>query len=162
MSTTIINNYNELLDCFRDYRIIDINIINDDKLLVTCEALKKNEKITKPSQLGGFVLGYSRRIMLNYMKSIDPSLQSMIFTYTDTDSLHILGKDAEKLKELGYIKNKENAKLGFLCSDIDDEGIIVKEINLAPKTYFYEYIDNKNIIHDKDHGTFKCKGIPKK
>jgi len=33
---------------------------------------------------------------------------------------------------------------------------------LAPKTYFYEYIDNKNIIHDKNSRTMKSKGIPHK
>ncbi len=69
------------------------------------------------------------------MKAIDPTLKSMIFTYTDTDSLHILGKDAQKLEELGYIKSKHESKLGYLCADINDEGIITKEINLAPKTY---------------------------
>ena len=33
---------------------------------------------------------------------------------------------------------------------------------MAPKTYFYEYIDNKNGIHDKNNGTMKAKGIPKR
>ncbi len=81
------------------------------------------------------------------MKAIDPTLKSMIFTYTDTDSLHILGKDAQKLEELGYIKSKNESKLGYLCADINDEGIITKEINLAPKTYIYEYIDKNNYLN---------------
>ena len=96
------------------------------------------------------------------MKAIDPTLTRMVFTYTDTDSLHIMGEDAKKLKELGYIKSKNESTLGFLCSDIDDEGIIISENNLAPKTYFYEYVDNKDTIHVEEQGTVKAKGIPKK
>ena len=42
------------------------------------------------------------------------------------------------------IKSKEDASLGYLFSDIDNDGIIFYENNLTPKTYFYEYIDNKN------------------
>jgi hypothetical protein len=161
-TTTIVNNYNQLLDILRENEISNIGIMNEDKLLVTYKFKNKEKQITKPCQLGGFVLAYSRRIMLNYFEAIDPSLQTMIFTYTDTDSMHILGKHAEKLKELGYIKSKEDAKLGYLCNDIKNEGIIMNECNLAPKTYFYEYITNDNKIHDKEKGTVKCKGIPKK
>ena len=96
------------------------------------------------------------------MKAIDPTLKTHIFTYTDTDSLHILGERKNKLEKLGMIKSKEDASLGYLCSDIDNEGIIIYENNLAPKTYVYEYIDNKNDVYDKDKGTKKGKGIPKK
>ena len=37
------------------------------------------------------------------MKIIDPSLKTPIFTYTDTDSLHISGEHEMKLRELGYV-----------------------------------------------------------
>jgi hypothetical protein len=120
-STIVVNNYNELLDCFRKSKIIDINIINDNKLLVTCECLNKEEKITKPTQLGAFILSYSRRIMLFYMKAIDPSLQSLCFTYTDTDSLHITAENEKKLRAMGLIQEK----LGYLSNDIKKEGIII-------------------------------------
>jgi hypothetical protein len=96
------------------------------------------------------------------MKAIDPTLKTHIFTYTDTDSIHILGKHAEKLKRLGMIKDKDNSSLGYLCSDIDNEGIIIYEKSLAPKTYFYEYIDNQNDVYDRENGVKKGKGIPKK
>ena len=93
----------------------------------------------------------------------DPELKSMIFTYTDTDSLHLYGQDAEKLIEKGYIVSKENSKLGYLCNDIDKgDGLITKEINLAPKCYYYEYFTNDNKLHSDGDATFKCKGIPKK
>ena len=98
---------------------------------------------------------------MNYMKAIDPTLKTHIFTYTDTDSLHILGEHKNKLEKLGMIKSKEDASLGYLCSDIDNEGIIIYENNLAPKTYIYEYIDNKNNVYDKNKSTMKAKGIPK-
>ncbi len=93
---------------------------------------------------------------------MDPTLKKLTFTYTDTDSMQIFGEYYFKLKELGYIKSKSESKLGFLCSDIDDEGIIIYEKNLAPKTYKYEYINNKNEIKIKDDCIMKCKGIPKK
>jgi hypothetical protein len=157
-STIVVNNYNELLDCFRKSKIIDINIINDNKLLVTCECLNKEEKITKPTQLGAFILSYSRRIMLFYMKAIDPSLQSLCFTYTDTDSLHITAENEKKLRAMGLIQEK----LGYLSNDIKKEGIIIAENNLAPKLYRYEYIDNLNRINgEKNKITMKAKGIPK-
>lgn len=48
--------------------------------------------------------------------------------------------------------------MGYLCSDVDNEGVILREINLAPKTYMYDSIDNEN----KFKNTMKCKGIPQK
>ena len=161
-NTSVINNYNEMLDFFKTYNLKDIAVLSDSKLLFTGDIKEKETRITKPAQLGAFVLSYSREIMLNYMKVIDPSLKTHIFTYTDTDSLHVIGKYAEILKEKGYIKNKENSSLGYLCSDIDNEGVIINELNLAPKVYMYEYIQNDNKLCIKDNATKKAKGIPKK
>jgi len=161
-NTAVINTYNELLDFFKDYSITDINILSESKLLLTGTSLNKEEKITKPSQMGAFILSYSRQIMLYYMKAIDPTLKTHVFTYTDTDSLHILGNQAKILVEKGLIKPKNEASLGYLCSDINNEGVIILEHNLAPKTYTYSYIDNKNEIYDKENGAMKAKGIPKR
>jgi hypothetical protein len=161
-NTSVINDYNEMLDFFKVYNLKDIAVLSDSKLLFTGDIKEKETRITKPAQLGAFVLSYSREIMLNYMKVIDPSLKTHIFTYTDTDSLHIIGKYADILKEKGYIKSKENSSLGFLCSDIDNEGIIINELNLAPKVYMYEYIQNDNKLCIKDNATKKAKGIPRK
>ena len=112
--------------------------------------------------MSAFVLAYSRRIMLYYMKAIDPTLQSLIFTYSDTDSLHITGDKYYKLLELGYGKEKKKAKLGYLCSDIKNEGLIFYEKNIAPKCYTYSYIDNTGMIKENDNAVMKSKGIPKK
>lgn len=139
-------------------------VLDKDKLLLKGET--KDElcasKITKPLQLGAFVLGYSRAIMLHYMKAIDPSLQKCVFTYTDTDSLHITGEDYFKLKELGYIVDNDKSKLGYLNNDVKEDGLIIYEKNLGPKQYRYEYITEDNKVYIKDIGTIKCKGIPKK
>ena len=165
-STTIVNNHQQLCELFRENDIIDVNVLNknDSRLLVTygIKDEHKHKRITKPSQLGGFTLAYSRRIMLHFMKAIDPTLKSQSFTYTDTDSLHLYAKDAKRLKKLGLITSKDDAKLGYLCNDIKKDGIIIKELNLAPKTYFYEYINNQNDIKDREDTVMKCKGIPQK
>ena len=159
-NTQIINNYKELMDFFSNYDITDISNLDDNRLIMTGEYLDKEKRISKPCQLGAFVLSYSRSIMLIYMRAIDPELKTHIFTYTDTDSLHILGQHAEKLYQLGYIKSKEESKLGFLCSDIKKEGIIISEINLAPKCYTYEYINNSDQLKLNENSTMKSKGIP--
>ena len=158
--TEIINNAIQFNDFLRKYNMTDYSIINGGKILISgsVKGERRVEKINKPRQLGAFVTAYSRRIMLFYMKEIDPSLKSSIFTYTDTDSLHISGKAYYQLMKKGLIKTKAEAELGYLCSDIKNEGVILKEINLAPKTYMYESIGNKEDIKT----TMKCKGIPKK
>ena len=158
--TEIINSAVDMDKFLFEFELVDFHIINDSKILMVGQVKgeRRIEKITKPRQLGAFVTAYSRRIMLFYMKEIDPTLKSMIFTYTDTDSLHISGKDYNKLKDKGLIKTKKEAELGYLCSDIKNEGVILRELNLAPKTYYYESIDNLNEIKE----TKKCKGIPKR
>ncbi len=96
------------------------------------------------------------------MKAIDPTLQSIISTYGDTDSMHIYGKDYKKLLALGYIKDKCDSQLGYLNNDIDLNALITYEKNLAPKAYRYEYVDENGKIYDKDVGVTKMKGIPHK
>ena len=48
-----------------------------------------------------------------------------------------------------------------MCSDIDDEGLIIYEKNLAPKTYCHESINSKNKLAINDLCTMKAKVIPK-
>ena len=157
-TTNIINNYNQLLDFFKDYEITDINTLSENKLILTGKTLNKESKITKPCQLGAFVLSYSREIMLNYMKIIDPTLKTHVFSYTDTDSLHIMGEHYKKFKDLGMIKDS----LGYLDNDISNDGVIIYENNLGPKNYIYEYINSKNEVSINDKATMKSKGIPQR
>jgi hypothetical protein len=156
----------DTLDQFLDFGIeFDLNgytVIDSNRIVCTGLYKDKDSRITKPSQNGSFILAYSRKIMNFFCEAVDKSLESSIFTYTDTDSLHLKASSYKKLVELGYIVTKDKAELGKLCSDIDNEGIIYRESNLAPKCYVYEYINNQNRIKNKDLGTMKLKGIPKK
>jgi hypothetical protein len=161
-TTKIINSVWEFNEFLTEYNPENYTVLNDNKLLFVGSAKDFSTKITKPVQLGAFVTAYSRRIMLTYMKAIDPTLKSIVFTYTDTDSLHIKGEHYFKLKSLGYIKDKQNASLGFLCSDIKNEGVIFYEKNIAPKNYYYCYVDNNGDIYENNKGVMKCKGIYKK
>jgi hypothetical protein len=110
-----------------------------NKLLLTGTLIgeDRDKKITKPSQIGSFILGYSRQIMLSNMKLINPKLSIAPMTYTDTDSLHIYGKFHKKLGEMTGVLGDD---LGMLNNDIKGDGIILREINLAPKLYCYWYI----------------------
>jgi len=141
--TEICNNVFDFNNFVRDHKLTDYVILNDSKLLITGESKDKETKITKPCQLGAFVTAYSRRFMIYFMKAIDPTLKSIIFTYTDTDSLHITGDAYFQLKEKGLIIDKSKSKLGYMCSDIDNEGLIILESNLAPKTYIPRYDESQ-------------------
>lgn len=129
-------------------------VLNENTMLMIGEKKDFAPCIRKPNYLGSFILGYSRSIMLNLFSKLSPKLNECPFTYTDTDSLHITG---DKYKHL--LKNKliDDNKLGFCSNDIDEGGLIIKEINIAPKVYMYEYLTEKGEIRT----TMKCKGIPK-
>jgi hypothetical protein len=163
-TTKIVNNVFEFNKFVTEHNLTDFKVINKNKLMVSGEIKdgQKTDKITKPCQLGAFVLAYSRRIMLHYIKAIDTTLKSCVFTYSDTDSLHITGENYFKLLAKGYIKEKSKAQLGYLCSDIKNEGLIFYEKNLAPKCYSYSYVDNKGDIKEKENAILKCKGLPKR
>lgn len=158
-ATFIVDNLKTYTEICHTHKIKNIEEYGN-KLFITAEKLVQDEKYysKKPIQLGAFVLAYSRRIMLHFMKAIDPTLESAVFSYTDTDSLHIDGKDHQKLVDLGLCVPKSEAKLGYLCSDIDGEGLIISEKNVGPKNYTYTYTNDKNKIDT----TRKCKGIPQK
>lgn len=112
---------------------------------------KEQQCITKPTQIGAFILAYSRRVMLNYMKEANPyfniknseckttvkqlQLNNDIF-YTDTDSLQMHARNARLIKNLG------NKNLGGITDDLGDKVKIIRGIWIAPKLYCLEYIDN--------------------
>ena len=108
-------------------------------------------------QLGAFVLGYSRKIMLDYTDKIVPTLKSDLkmsmldmWYYTDTDCLHI------KSSQLENIKDDMGDTLGCMDNDIKNGGIVIKSYYLAPKLYACEYIDKSGNIKFKLRG----KGVP--
>ena len=152
---TIASTHNDALDFINNHdEIEDISILNENNVLY-CGSIKPeeyNDAITKPSQLGSFVLGYSRTIMYNIQKKIDPTLKKPSFFYTDTDCFHIHAKDLNILNDI------MGDDLGQINSDLDNEGKIIEGIYLAPKQYSVSYVDNKENIS----GKFKCKGISNK
>lgn len=155
LETKILTNYKDAIKFINTHEEMnEIVILNENAVLYSgnIKQEKKQTAITKPTQLGSFVLGYSRSIMYNIQKSIDPSLTQPVFYYTDTDCFHVHSKDLPKLDKF------MGDNLGQLNSDLKNEGIILEGIYLAPKQYSVCYIDNKNQILNKN----KCKGISKK
>jgi len=126
----------------------------DDIWIVTGEIkdpVKRAEAITKPSQLGAFVLAYSRRIMLEKIKAMNPHEEiSKQFYYTDTDSLQV---HQSILKEAGIPINGK--KLGELSNDLLKDGMlevkIIRGVWVAPKMYTLQYIAKM------EDGTFALK-----
>ena len=155
-NTTVINNNYEASKFFKDYNWTDF-IDLGGKCLMTGERVDKVNGITKPIQLGAFVLGYSRKIMLDYTDKIVPTLKSDLkmsmldmWYYTDTDCLHI------KSSQLENIKDDMGDTLGCMDNDIKNGGIVIKSYYLAPKLYACEYIDKSGNIKFKLRG----KGVP--
>lgn len=111
--------------------------------------------ITKPSQIGVFVLAYSREIMLNYFEKSNPyfisdnleeALMNDIY-YTDTDSMQV------------HVRNKLpfGKQMGCLDDDLKG-GKIIQAFWIAPKLYCLEYV----IIEDgkmKKCFHFRGKGV---
>ena len=127
---------------------------------------KREECITKPTQLGAFILAYSRRIMLNYMKEANPhfdistnpsdenqakQIENDIY-YTDTDSLQMHARNAHMIKDLG------KKSLGGITDDLGDNCKIIKGLWIAPKLYMLEYIKKGD---PKPHYHFRGKGLNK-
>lgn len=159
----IINNYIDFMKFESNHIVKDLDDF-DGKLLVKGISKEdiKTKEITKPAQLGVFILSYSKRIMLTYLKEIDPTLTGDLFSYSDTDSIHITAKAYNVLRKKGLINEGEEDRLGFLTNDLPDNSIIIREINLGPKAYYYEYIDENNNVYMYQDGVCKMKGIPKK
>lgn len=152
---SIINDHLDALDFIDKHETItDVNILNENFVLYSGELAPENkdDAITKPTQLGSFVLGYSRTIMYDIIKAIDPTLKQPCFYYTDTDCLHIHGRDMPKVEHL------LGDELGQMNSDLKKEGRIIEGIYLSPKQYTVSYIGND----DKVMGKYKCKGIANK
>jgi len=125
---------------------------------------QKQEKcITKPTHLGVFILAYSRRIMLNYMKEANPYFDCALryssndrkeqlandFYYTDTDSLQMHVSSVKRIARLG------DKTLGGITDDLGDARIL-RGIWVAPKLYMLEYVKRGD---SKLHYHFRGKGL---
>ena len=161
-TTKVCQNSKDVYEFWNKHDVTEV-LLDGDYIILSGDKITDGDKglvNTKPSHLGAFLLSYSRRIMLNAMEAINPKLDTHLFSYGDTDSIHILN---EHLKTIQDKVNPYNGKkwldvgLGCLSNDIDDGGKILYERSFGPKNYFYIYINNKGEIKD----TRKCKGIVK-
>lgn len=148
------NNVDDVYEFLGQFEVSDVQFIHDKVILVGVPATIdiKDLRVKKPSQIGSFILSYSRRHMLDAMTAICPKLDSHFFTYTDTDSLHIHSSTLPGLKEKGWLEKG----LGKLSDDAKG-GKIFREINLAPKLYMYLCL----MPDGKIKNVMKSKGIPK-
>jgi hypothetical protein len=145
----------------RDHNITDVQIMGTSIVLAgEAKEVKEREKcIGKPTHLGAFILAYSRRIMLGFMKQANPHFDSEDeakrvendFYYTDTDSLQMHIRNAENMKGFG------GKELGCIDDDLKG-GKVIRGIWIAPKLYMLEYMKDDNKLHYH----FRGKGLSAK
>jgi len=151
--TKMCNNIEDVWKFQTSFTMTDVQFIKDKVVAIGLPIDEEinNTRIRKPSQIGTFILSYSRRHMLNAMAAICPTLDKHFFTYTDTDSLHIHASTLPGLEEKGWLSKG----LGQLSDDAKG-GKIFREINLAPKLYMYLCL----MPDGKIKTCMKSKGIP--
>jgi hypothetical protein len=151
--TKLCNSIVDVWDFNKNFSMTDVQFIKD-KVVVIGMPSNDNvsvKRIRKPSQIGTFILAYSRTHMLKAMSSMCPKLDKHFFTYTDTDSLHIHASYLPVLEKDGWLSKG----LGQLSDDAKG-GKIFREINLAPKLYMYLCL----MPDGKIKTCMKSKGIP--
>lgn len=95
----------------------------------------KNFMVTKPLQLGSYILSYSRAIMNQYIRAV--GLENI--WYGDTDSIYVTKSAFEKS---GI---KESTILGGVKNDYGDAVYITDGIFLDLKRYFLQKVDNRTL-----------------
>lgn len=147
-TTEHISSQGELLAFTAKHIITDVIQFDDKSIIIqgSCRSTEEqNKRVNKPSQNGSFILAYSRRIMLEWMKKTNPSDEmEKLFYYTDTDSLLVHNSCMDNIQT--------GKQLGDLSYDVN--GKIIKAEFIAPKLYHLEYITPDNKI---EH-IFKGKG----
>lgn len=131
--------------------------------IITAEAKDPkiiDKAISKPTELGIFVLSHSRRIMMNYFDKLGTlyNKENQLY-YTDTDSIQIHGS------QLNFNLGNE---IGMLSDDLSSGGKkskIIRGMWIAPKLYMLEYLqlqeDGKTVLlkgHKVGKGVKKVNG----
>jgi hypothetical protein len=112
----------------------------------------------QPIQLGSFILGYSRRVMMMYFAAINPTMcvEETPF-YTDTDSIFLSDKQYRMLEEQGMIAEG----LGLLADDLKG-GISPEAYFTNPKSYIVTKLKKASGKSDAQfYSHIKAKGIAK-
>jgi hypothetical protein len=119
----------------------------------------------KPLQIAVEILSYSKSVLLNYRKMLDPTLKDpTVLFYVDTDSLVISTKNLPSL-----LKCIDDDKIGMLKNEYGTGRGIYYQAN-SPKNYMELFITKKDIDPSKDEkiatyelgSSMKAKAIPKK
>lgn len=141
-TTDIIRKESQLEEIRKKKSVQNYTILDENNVIVVSQKKDLNKTVSKPSQLGSFILAYSRLIMDRYMDEIDgyTNKENQPY-YTDTDAIQVNSRVDEKLK-----KFRGTGNLGDL--DLDIKGKIVRAVYLAPKTYLCEYLIEKS-VYDK-------------
>lgn len=112
----------------------------------------------QPIQLGSFILGYSRRVMMLYFSAINPGMkvEDAPF-YTDTDSIFLSDSQFKLLEEQGLVRDG----LGYLADDFKG-GIGVEAYFTNPKSYIVTKMKKaKGSGFAEFYSHIKAKGIAK-
>jgi hypothetical protein len=153
----IIRLHEEFIKFHIKYGGVSMRSLSDGSFYLTYQDESKlATKISKPCYLGSFILGYSRRIMLDYLQRTNPYFNSADTKnqpenapfYTDTDSIQIHAKNLK-----GVTMDNE---IGGISDDLPGNCKILSGGWIAPKLYFLEYVIAEGEI--KYH--MRGKGIP--
>lgn len=161
---------------FKLHKVTDIELIGNQMYLTGTlrDAVRREKIISKPTQLGAFILSYTRKLMLHYMNKSNPHFDisndilvdgkvsetkkatyaklqlDNDFYYTDTDSIQIHSKNSVE----------QSSELGGITDDLEDyypkggSAKILRGIWIAPKLYMLEFITsdshNKKTKMDED------------
>ncbi len=130
------SDWNKIIPNYYVEEIDDYSFKNQAVIYCSLKDPSKREKnIKKPNYLGAFVLAYSRKIMIECYKKLNPNNEiEKDIHYTDTDSLQVHNKI---FKESGIVCGK---KLGDLSNDLGDTAKIINAIYVAPKMYILKYL----------------------
>lgn len=148
--------------------------------LLAYAVLRENPKakISKPLQLGCWILAEARILMSRYLYKLHGYMDpASAYYYTDTDCLFLHHDAIKRYQEEDNHPSIFGKQLGALKDELDG-GKVVRAVFLAPKTYCIEYLarDYNKWIKDENgedtkepnafHGKWRlyvktrCKGIP--
>ena len=161
--TKIILSQDAFQKFFKEHAYItDITYLSQGTAVTGGIRNKERAKLnTRPFHIGMFLLSYSRKIMLELMETIDPTLSSHFFHYTDTDSLsipsHLLSRLEGKINPFTGREWLETGLCGFV-NDYKRDAKVLLEKACSPKNYFDIVVDCDGNFKE----SFKSKGIPLK
>jgi hypothetical protein len=150
-SNDILTTFQQLENIRKENEIKSWKLLDENHLFITYSPFEKDEKVTKASYIGSYILSYSRTIVDTFIDAIDgyENIDTSYFR-TDTDSLIIHSS------QIPQVKKYFGKELGML--DFDISGKIVRFAEVCPKVYICEYV-GKTKIRKNELETFKCEKI---